>query len=119
MGDAVVATARVWLPRRSLFSVTPRDIFPRLRCISLFLSFDSNPFPLVVRPFRREPPPMSSWRPDWRPASLAPELVAKNLTPGATGMDDALRDALMIEVGDLFAKDEIFPKGRATKTLLQ
>ena len=28
-------------------------------------------------------------------------------------MDDALRDSLMVEVGDLFAKDEIFEEGGA------
>ena len=31
---------------------------------------------------------------------------------GAAGMNDALGDALMIEVVDLFAEDEIFEQGR-------
>ena len=34
-------------------------------------------------------------------------------------MDDPLGDALVVEVGDLFAKDEVFEEGRATEARLQ
>jgi len=38
---------------------------------------------------------------------------------GAAGVDDPLRNALVIKVGDLFAKDEILEQRRAPKAGLE
>jgi hypothetical protein len=38
---------------------------------------------------------------------------------GAAGVHDALGDALVVEVGDLLAEDEVFEQGRAAQAGLQ
>src|ERR1700760_1250789 len=52
-------------------------------------------------------------RKDRGPCDLGQTLVAlkEAMCCRTTGVDDSLRNALMIEVGDLFAKDEVFEEG--------
>ncbi|MNW06044.1 hypothetical protein D3C71_2023860 [compost metagenome] len=41
------------------------------------------------------------------------------MRPGPTGMDNALRNALMVEVGDFLAHDEVFEQRRPAITRLE
>src|SRR5690606_25928289 len=49
----------------------------------------------------------------------AVEAFEETMSPGAAGMHDALGDALMVEVGDLLAKNEVLEQRRSADPRLQ